>query len=285
VSDPCIRNFLVALCCSGALGCGDSEEAAPTPSSEVAVDFALRVNGRAFECDREFADVGKPPVSFKVTDARFYVHDLALIDADGNAEGIVLDEGPFQAPGLALLDFEDGCGPDGTAETHSTLTGRVASVGREFVGVRFTLGVPAPENFVNLANAAAPLDVTGMFWIWQFGYKYLKLDGSSPASGGGLNPFFLHIGASGCPGNNPQAPPVGACTAPNLASYELFGFAPGENTIVADVGALLSDSDLAFNTEETGPGCMSEPDDPECLQLLPRLGVDGAEDQQLFAVD
>ena len=180
-----------------------------------------------------------------------------------------LERGTFQAQNLALLDFENGCGPDGTEEMHTTLTGSVASRDRDFVGLRFTLGVPPNKNSIDLSRAAPPLDVTGMFWTWQVGYKYVKLDGSSPASGGGINPFFLHLGASASPGDNPQAPPSADCAQPNLATFELLEFSPTAQRVVADLASLLASSDLSSNTEGTGPGCMPEPNDPECLTLLP----------------
>lgn len=220
---------------------------------------------------------------YTIDDARFYVHDLELLHASGVWLPVAFEPSAFQSERLALLDFEDGCGPDGTTETHTSLSGQVAAEDDDFTAVRFTLGVPLEHNFVNLATAAPPLDVTGMFWTWLYGYKFLKVDGSSPAEDANV-PFFLHVGASGCSGDNPQAPPNGECSQPNLARHELSGFSL-ERRIVADLGRLLATTDLTFNTEGTGPGCMSEPDDPECLSLLPRLGVDDAGEQRLFSVE
>lgn len=282
------HQFVLVAAALGLLGCGDGEDESPI-RMPVSLEFGVVVNDQELRCGDQYPDVGDPPVPFSVTDSRFYVHDVALLHGSLGWLPVELAQGDFQRRNLALLDFEDGCGPDGTAETHTTLSGGVLVPGAAeaagndpFVGVRFTLGLPAAENFVDLAKAAPPLDVTGMFWIWQFGYKYLKVDGSSPASGGGINPFFIHLGASGCPGTNPQAPPAGDCSAPNLAVVELLDFSPTAGRIVADLGALLATSDLSFNTTGTGPGCMSEIGDPECLTLLPRLGIDDEADQQLF---
>jgi hypothetical protein len=68
-------------------------------------------------------------------------------------------------------------------------------------------------------------------------------------------------------------------------TYTLADFTPGESIIRAKFGELLATTDLAFNTEETAPGCMSEENDPECAALLPRMGVDDADSQLLFATD
>ena len=91
--------------------------------------------------------------------------------------------------------------------------------------------------------------------------------------------------ACGCSGENSSEPPPEPCALPNRVSYELDGFTPGQSTIVAELGELFATTDLAFNTDGTAPGCMSEPDDPECLTLLPRMGIDDAASQLLFSVD
>lgn len=273
-----LASLTVSVLALFTIGCGDDSE---SPSRvPVFVDFDLRMGGRSVVCGGSYEGVGQPPVTFTVTDARFYVHDLALLDASGQARAVSLDATSFQGDGIALLDFEEGCGPDGTDEIHTTVTGTVAP--GDYTGVRFTLGVPTEKNFIDLAAAAPPLDVTGMFWTWQNGYKFLKVDGSSPAMDAGINPFFIHLGSAGCPGDNAQAPPAGACSAPNRVTFELSEFSPGSGTIVAELGEVLATTDLAFNTDETGPGCMSELNDPECLTILPRMGVDDAEQQLLF---
>jgi uncharacterized repeat protein (TIGR04052 family) len=266
------------------LHCGDGEDGAGSGvQAPIQLDFALEVGGQPFECGAAYPGIGDPAAEFTVTDARFYVHGVELLDTAGTAHPVVLDGSAFQGGGIALLDFEDGCGPDGTSETNTAITGTVAA--GDYRSVRFTLGVPPEKNFIDLAAAPAPLDVTGMFWTWQYGYKFFKLDGSSPAEEGGINPFFIHLGSSDCPGDNPQAPPSADCDAPNRVTYELAGFTEGETTIVAEVADILATTDLSFNTEGTAPGCMSETTDPECQAVLPRMGVDDANDQLLFYTD
>ncbi|MCE9573461.1 MAG: metallo-mystery pair system four-Cys motif protein [Deltaproteobacteria bacterium] len=273
--------FSLFLAACGDNGGASTPDAAPQPTPDaapkaVAIQFAVKFGATPFACGVAVPAMGSPAASYTPTDARFYVHDVELLDADG-AVPVTLDANAFQGNGVALMDFEDGCGSDGTAELHTAITGTVPD--RAYVGVRFTLGVPADQNFVDLASAPAPLNVTGMYWIWQFGYKFLKLDGTSTA------PFFLHLGSSGCPGANPEAPPTGPCANPNTVTYTLTGFDPWEQTVVADLGAVLATSDLTTNTTNTAPGCMSEPDDPECLAILPRLGIGDITKQTLFKVE
>lgn len=270
--------LLIALT---SFGCsdGDPDPVAPVP---VTLHFELNVAGEPFACGQRYANVGSPPADFTPTDARFYAYDFALVGAEGT-NPIELDESSFQGQGVALLDFEDGCGPDGTAELNSEVTGIV--VPGNFSGVRFTLGLPPEQNFIDLVSAAPPLDVSGMYWTWQFGYKFLKVDGSVPSSEGGINPFLVHVGASGCPGTNAEAPPDGDCQYPNRVTYTLEGASNSNPRVTADLGAILALSDLSTNTDGTAPGCMSEPDDPECDAVFDRLGVNDARDQSWLNAD
>ncbi len=287
MSSP-FRSLLPALLAPLLLtACGDdggttTPDAAPqaTPDASapkaVEIQFAVRFGATPFACGVAVPGLGSPAASYTPTDARFYVHGVELLDANG-AYPVTLDANAFQGNGVALLDFEDGCGSDGTAELHTAITGTVPD--RTYVGIRFTLGVPPDQNFIDLASAPAPLNVTGMYWIWQFGYKFLKLDGTTGA------PFFVHLGSSGCPGANPEAPPTGPCTNPNTVTYTLTGFDPWEQTIIADLGAVLATSDLTKNTASTAPGCMSEPTDPECAPIFTRLGIGDVTQQSLFKVE
>ncbi|HET9954303.1 MAG TPA: MbnP family copper-binding protein [Polyangiaceae bacterium] len=285
------RYALLGFAAAALVGCGDDESKDSSIYRNVEIQFDLRVNGAPFECGARYPSVGSPPTEFSISDARLYLHNFELMDGSGETSPVELEENAFQSDGLALLDFEDGCGSDGTPETHTTVSGRVVvpSTGSAdaWSEVRFSLGVPDRKNFVDLASAAPPLDVTGMFWIWQYGYKFLKVDGAASSLDGAIHSFILHVGASGCPGDKPQRPPTGACERPNRASYRL---PLRSGKIGLDLGELFATSDLSFNTEGTAPGCMSEPDDPECSELLPRLGIaesteSDAKEQALFKAE
>lgn len=278
-------SFVVALVPLLA-ACGDDDPAGdqgPRDPEPITIKFLMQVNSDEFVCGMTYRGVGSPRAEFRATDARFYVYDVALIDTKGTAHPVELeDDGAFQGNGVALLDFEDGCGPDGTPEMNTELRGKV--VPGPYQSLRFTLGVPPELNSLDLATAAPPLDVTGMYWTWLSGYKFLKMDASTPMDGGGIYPYLMHIGSAGCPGDRDEAPPTGPCAFPNRITYELPGYTGSDKSVTADVADLLADIDLSYNTDGTPPGCMSMPDDPECQLLLPRLGVDDVSQQLLFKV-
>lgn len=273
---------LVACSCL-CFGCSGSNDQSESALIATSLEFQLEVNDEGFSCGHAYKGVGNPPADFSISDARFYVSEIQFVEPSGKAHNLVLDENAYQNKNVALIDLEDGCGSDGTSEIHPVVTGKAPPLAYD--RVRFTLGVPKERNFIDLASASPPLDVTAMFWVWQSGYKFLKIDGASPAEAGGINPFFIHLGSGGCPGERPSSPPTGECAFPNRVTYELGPFSGTASKVVADVGALLATSNVSTNTEGTPPGCMSSENDPECATIFPRIGIDSLNEQELFRLE
>lgn len=252
---------------------------------EVSIRFAAQVNGAAFACGHSYSALGSTQATATPTDFRFYVHDVQLLRADGSAVPVTLTETPWQRDGVALLDFENGQGPcaqGGNAPTNEALRGTVTP--GSYNGIRFTLGVPERHNHQDATIAASPFNLTAMFWNWQNGYKFLKLDllvgsaapaaASAPAHGGaaGEGGFALHLGSTQCAAAAPTQPGRD-CRNPNRPVVTLTGFDPLSAPILADIGPVLAGVDITRNTERTPPGCMSFPNDPECRTVLPALGL------------
>ena len=268
------RSYVSLLVLALTPACGDGNKASPdaAPSvdaprsidapatSSVAINFAARFDSTPFSCGGTY-QVGTPVTPLTVTDLRFYVSAVSLVTADGVAAPVSLTPGEFQSTTVALLDFENGCGTDGgTVDMNTSIKGTVT--GGPFTQLRFTLGVPAAEDFLDITTAAAPLDVTAMYWVWLYGYKFFKLDAAVAGSGTSAGaPFFLHLGSSGCPGSNATAGPTSPCEYPNQVTYQFAGFNPSTSTVVADVAKILATTDVTVNTAGTAPGCMSEPAD------------------------
>ena len=152
---------------------------------EVAIHFAFQAGGAPVECGKPIAALGTTKVSAQLRDARFYVSNLALVDADGKETPVALDSSDWQNPYVALIDFENQKGRcKGTVATNDTIKGS-APAGK-YKGLVFTVGVPSlgkdeegkdvALNHSNLATAPAPLDVQGMNWGWQAGRKFIALE-------------------------------------------------------------------------------------------------------------
>jgi uncharacterized repeat protein (TIGR04052 family) len=169
-----------------------------------------------------------------------------------------------------LLDFEDGSGAcmTGSPGTNREVRGSVPDHG-DYVGVEFVVGVPEAMNHLDGATAPAPLNAQGLWWTWAGGYKYVRLEvqpSTQPV-------FFYHLGATSCDGS------VKAgfdCAFDNLARVRLDAFDPDADEITVDAAEILAGVDVERvpdGVNDTLPGCMAFPGDPECPAMLAPLGL------------
>lgn len=281
-----IRLTSLALLSLPLVACGDNESM-NQPDAAVSVDapatqtvslaFAAEVGGAPFACGQAYTGIGSAGSSYTASDFRFYVHGVTLVGAGGDVP-VTLDANEFQADGVVLLDFETGgtgC-QMGSASTHTAITGTVPA--GTYTGLKFKVGVPFAKNHLDVATAAAPLNIPALYWAWSSGYKFLKADGAG---------FNVHLGSTGCNTTGTTAP-TAPCTSPNVMDVSLSGYKPGTSIVVADIARVLAGVDITFNTPATAPGCMSFPNDPECNTVLPKLGLayggNPATAQTLFTV-
>ncbi len=247
----------------------DDDPIEPAGPIDVTIDFAAAVNGAAFACGQTFSNVGASQTTITPVDFRFYVHDVTLLASDGSEEVVSLEQdGIWQRDNLALLDFENGSGPcvNGTTATNVSVRGTVPA--GTYTGVRFTLGVPQSMNHADQTTAAAPLDLTALFWSWNAGYKFARIDHTSAAQPEG---WFVHLGSTGCaPGGDPTVPAT-SCANQHRPTFEFTSFNWETQEIRADYGTLLQASDLTANTG--AKGCMSFPGDPECPVVMNNFGL------------
>lgn len=275
---------MVSIALSALAGCGDDTDPVDNPpiETEVAVAFTAEVGGQAFACGTEYMGLGSTTSPLTVKDMRFYVHDVRLVDDQGNEVAVTLEQdGKWQQGGVALLDFEDGSnGCDaGNADVNTTVRGTVAN-DATFTGIRFTVGVPFDVNHADSATAPAPLNLTSMWWNWNGGYKFMRVDGSTP----GLDAWRFHLGSTACDGD--MSGNVTTCGNPNRIEVAIDGFDPTEAGVVFDLADMLDGVDLETNTMDTPPGCMAAPADPDCEVYFQNLGLpwdgNGAGAQKAF---
>ena len=291
----------------------------PVESQRVTIQFAGTVGDDSFACGETYrlgaADSPVTPLDF-----RLYVSEVALIDAAGEAVPLVLEQdGQWQHQNVALLDFEDKTGGcvNGTTDTRSQVVGAVPA--GEYSGLRFTVGVPFALNHIDSTLAPSPLNLTSMWWNWNFGYKFVRLDFDAVADVASANltgpqdtsakrevdtasgetgdgtdngetarsqAFSIHIGSVGCQMDSAQAPV--RCAQPNQAEVVLTGFDPTQDVVVADLAALLADTNLSENQPDTAVGCMSSPEDSDCSGIMQNLGLpfqeEPAGEQTFFSI-
>lgn len=112
---------------------------------------------------------------FQITAFKYYVSNIRLVKTDGKAEVV---------PGYFLLNEEE-------PESRDLHLSNVPE--GQYAGIEFLVGVDSVRNCSGIQKEA--LDpAKGMFWAWNTGYIFLKLDGISPFSTAPGHKLEYHIG-------------------------------------------------------------------------------------------
>lgn len=257
-------------------------------TQEITIRFAAKVGNQAFACGLTYP-LGQPATDQTLSDFRFYISDVELIDATGKAVPVVLvQDGRWQYQTVALLDLENKTGAcsNGTIEMRDRIIGNVPK--GQYTGLKFTLGVPFGLNHDDSALAPSPLNLTSLWWNWQLGYKFARIDlqpsitsrmmhdkqkqaGHDGFASTGSS-FPIHLGSTGCQSSTISSKPS-TCNNPNRATVLLTQFDPSKNVVVADLAQLVAATNLNQNQPKTTPGCMSQPNDQDCIGIMATLGL------------
>lgn len=299
-------SLLLGLGCAlgaGVLLSGETSLSAQT-TEPVTIRFMAQVGNQPFDCAKTYK-LGSTAAPTAVSDFRFYVSDIALVDSAGNAVPVALQQdGQWQFKTVALLDFEDRSGAciNGTPATRDIVVGTVPA--GDYVGLRFNLGIPFDLNHNDAVIAPSPLNLTSLWWNWRGGYKFARIDlepsrqqaelgpatlvashqpvahGAGHSPGNTLAPgqaqgFIIHLGSTGCQAAERDQKPSRPCTYPNLVEVKFPNFDPANSVVVADLQALVADTNVTVNQPNTPSGCMSDRSDSDCDSILSRFGITG----------
>ncbi len=271
----------ITLSLLGAVATDSAAAERPRPSraaSDSLVPLTVRFRGvvdtAAFRCGTKYDGIGTSRASVTASDFRFYVSDIKLVSSRGDTVRAALRaEAPWQDADVALVDFENATGScaNGTPETRDYVV--VMAPAGDYRGVSFALGVPFSRNHEDLAKAPPPLSLSQLFWAWQSGHKFLRVDMRATAADSAPTPWVIHLGSTGCVTADSTAKTPKSCGHPNRATIALPGFDPKRDVVVADLAALLARSDVRKNQPKTAAGCMSAESDSDCGGLFASLGL------------
>lgn len=194
----------------------------------------------------------------------FFIYDIKLIDAEHRAQSFTLDTSQYPDQ-VALINL-------GLNQNTFALPG--SSVSDAFNGIEFTLGVPEALNHANPLQANSPLNNSQMFWSWQQGYKFLRIDGrfetGDTKSQTAPQRWAFHLGSTGCVSSSALRPPGEPCRYSHRVRVRLGGFDPQRNYIEVNLAELLNVLDNVSNTVCTGDYQAQ----PVCVDLLAAVGLD-----------
>ena len=274
-----ISTMLLLAACSSS---SDSNSSSSNDSDSrieipITIPFSAQASGLSVDCAATFTGLGVANASGSILDFRFYVHNVTLISDSGGRYEVTLDDNNYQGGGVGLVDFQDmddTCS-GAVASTNKQITGSVtADEDVVFNDLEFTIGVPANLNHEDPSAATGHLNILGMHWNWQGGYKHIRMDVA--VVGGAVPSWNFHLGSTGCTPDPTDPLNTGAavsCDRTNLPIVSLANFDPASDTVLVDYGELVSTSDVSANAGGA-PGCMSGQTDPECAAIFSKLGMD-----------
>ncbi len=170
--------MMVAFAALTFAACNKDEVINPTPADSTPVNYGQfrleldhQFNGSTLQFNVDYTT--GPGDNFKLSMLKYYVSNVQLQKADGSwwsaKESYYLVDAASLASSILQVDSVP-----------------VA----EYKSIRYMVGVDSVRNFSG-AQTGALAPSNGMFWSWNSGYIFLKLEGSSTQSSNGVE---FHIG-------------------------------------------------------------------------------------------
>lgn len=278
-----VAGALLLTACGGGSSSSSNDSTNNATTTSLTIPFAAKAGTTDVSCDATLSGLGTSGDSGKISDFAFYIHGITLKTSDGKSVATTLDDNNFQDPqyGVALLDFQDktdACA--GAAKTTNKEVKLKATVDPSTVtGIEFMVGVPSAANHHNASTSRAPYNRSGLFWAWQSGHKFMRLDVNptklvTKLDATTTKTFNLHLGSTGCTGDATTGAVV-TCTSPNRPTVKLEGVkvtGTTTNAIVLDYAKLISGTNINLDTG-SAVGCMSAQDDKDCPAIFDNLGL------------
>jgi hypothetical protein len=153
-------------------------------SQNISIQFKNLFNNESINFGKKYITTLGDTVAF--SNLQYYISNIKFIRSDGERYIIPQDSSYF------LLNHADT----------STLKIPLSVSNGNYIGIEFTIGVDSLRNTMDASKRTGNLDVgnkaRGMYWVWNSGYIFFKLEGKT-VSNSGLKPtnFRYHIGGYG----------------------------------------------------------------------------------------
>ena len=180
-----LSQYILALLCPIILlsSCKkDTDEISADTKSSFTLEFEHQVNGAALALNSSTYKNAKGE-DYKINVFKYYVSNVKLSKADGTTylipeSYLLIDESKPSSKLVTISDVPTG----------------------DYTKIEYTIGVDYARNFAG-AQTGALDPINGMFWTWNSGYIFVKLEGTSPQSAAAGNMLTFHIGGVTDPNN------------------------------------------------------------------------------------
>ncbi len=180
-----MKKIVIMALSAGIILSSCKKDSTPEYNPNIKADLSVEFDNIAGSADLQLNTgtyTNASSESFNVTKLKYYVSNFKFTNVDGNVYTVPQNESYF------LIDESD---PATHEPEFSVPEG-------EYKSVSFVLGVDSLRNTKDVSQRTGVLDVTGvgadMYWTWNSGYIFFKMEGNSPASPMG---YMYHIGGFG----------------------------------------------------------------------------------------
>ncbi|WP_157673825.1 MbnP family copper-binding protein [Cognaticolwellia beringensis] len=235
-----------------------------TPSSSINVQLLWQQN--VLNCQAPFkADNGNK--AWYLDQFQFYISDIKYGSEKAGWQKVNLTQTAFQAHETVLLGTNCRAAEQLSNMMKSSNWAIDIEQDNQILNdgtyIRFTLGVPFQVNHLNPLSQKSPLNLPSMFWVWQTGHKFMRLELATSD-----DQWLFHLGSTGCKSASVMRAPEQACRYPNTFHFELplDKNQDDQPEFSVDLAELLNNVELT-----SASSCQSEQDKLSCQQLFDNL--------------
>lgn len=154
-------------------------------SGNMTISFNNIFNGQTIDFSKEFINSHGEKIKFSTLN--YFISNIKLTRADGTSYVLPQDSSYF------LIN---------ESEQQSKRVNLKGIPFGKYRAITFTVGVDSLRNTMDISKRAGALDIgsvaKGMYWIWNSGYIFFKMEGTSPAAPEQQkNKFAYHVGGFG----------------------------------------------------------------------------------------
>lgn len=252
-------------------GCGDIKS---TNTINKSLTFIPKYKNELLKCLSPFRHQNK---TWHYSQLQFFVSEIEVKNQDGQWKVWPLADNKYQGDNVALLGEYCQVNKD-KSQSKQVVQGNWQLVFEHAIApskigqLRFTVGVPFLLNHQNPLLQPSPLNVPNMFWVWQSGHKFFRLDMEEVNELDQKDNWQFHLGSTGCKAPSPLRAPTKPCINGNQAKItvdlKVNTQKNGFQNIEVDLASLFSD--LIITKQNS---CQSEPYNDSCLPLFKTIGM------------
>lgn len=165
--------FIITLIAVALFGC-NKDNSSETNLAPLKISFNLQTLGAPIDTTIQYTN--NSGEKFKISTFKFYVSLVEAVNSSTNFKAT-------ETESYHLVDLADPNSHQFTVNLKNGIYDKL----------NFNIGVDSVRN-VSGAQTGALDPVHGMFWTWNTGYIFAKLEGKSPSSTAPFQMFTYHIG-------------------------------------------------------------------------------------------